>query len=160
MDELPTIPHNALVLVGDGRRAMFLRNVGQPLRVKLELVQLLQHETPRNQDIASDRPGRVVSGPGGHIKSGVEDTDWHHLEESRFVHLVADAISRAALAEPSLEVVVVMPPKALGNFREAIGEPVRRHIVGEIRKDLTGHAVRDIERHLQAPGGGAGRPTA
>jgi protein required for attachment to host cells len=58
-----------------------------------------------------------------------------------------------ALTEPTLQVAVVMPPKALGNFREAIGESVRRRIVAEIPKDLTGHPVRDIERHLQ---GGAG----
>jgi protein required for attachment to host cells len=154
VDDYPEIPHNALVLVGDGRIALFLRNVGQPLSVKLELVRLLQHETLRNQDIASDRPGRVVSGPGGHIKSGVEDTDWHHLEESRFVHTVADAISRAALGEPGLKVVVVLPPKALGSFREAISPAVRRHVVAEIPKDLAGHPVRDIERHLQGPGAG------
>jgi protein required for attachment to host cells len=154
VDQYPEIPHNALVLVGDGRVALFLRNVGQPLRVKLEQVRVLQHETLRNQDLAADRPGRVVSGPGGHIKSGVEETDWHHLEESRFVHTVAEAISHAALGEPSLEVVVVLPPKALGSFREALSPAVRRHIVAEITKDLAGHPVRDIERHLQGPGAG------
>jgi protein required for attachment to host cells len=154
VDEYPEIPHNALVLVGDGRSALFLRNVGQPAHVKLEMERLLQHETPRNQDIASDRPGRVVSGPGGHIKSGVEETDWHHLEESRFVHTVADAISRAALGEPNLHLVVVLPPKALGSFREAIGPSIRRRVVAEIPKDLAGHPVRDIERHLQGPGAG------
>jgi protein required for attachment to host cells len=154
VDQYPEIPHNALVLVGDGRIALFLRNVGQPMRVKLEQVRLLQHETLRNQDLAADRPGRVVSGPGGHIKSGVEETDWHHLEESRFVHTVAEAISHAALGEPSLEVVVVLPPKALGIFREALSPAVRRHIVAEVPKDLAGHPVRDIERHLQGPGSG------
>lgn len=150
MTEQPPIPHNALVLVGDGRSALFMRNVGQPTRIKLEVVQLLRHETPPNRDIAADRPGRVVSGPGGHIKSAVEDTDWHHLEEARFVHTVADAISRTATAEPDLSVVVVMPPKALGNFREAVSPSVQRHIVAEIHKDLTSYGVREIERHLQA----------
>ncbi len=150
MDQL--IPHNALILVGDGRAALFLRNAGQPLHVKLELVRLLQHDTPPNRDLAADRPGRT-HGPGHHIKSATEETDWHHLEEKRFVHTVAEAISRAALAEPTLELVVVMPPKALGSFREAIGEPVRRHIVAEIPKDLAGHPVRDIERHLQGAAG-------
>jgi protein required for attachment to host cells len=149
VSEQPLIPHNALVLVGDGRSAIFMRNVGQPLRVKLEVVQLLQHDTPPNRDLAADRPGRVVSGPGGHIKSAVDDTDWHQLEEARFVQTVADAIARAATAEPHLSVVVVMPPKALGNFREALSQTVRRHIVAEIPKDLTQYAARDIERHLQ-----------
>jgi protein required for attachment to host cells len=129
---------------------MFLRNVGRPLRVKLEMEQLLQHETPPNRDLAADRPGRVVSGPGGSIRSAVDDTDWHYLEEARFVHTVADAIARVAIAEPNLSVVVVMPPKALGNFRDAVRHPVRRHIVAEIAKDLTRYGVRDIERHLKS----------
>jgi protein required for attachment to host cells len=150
VNEHPPIPHNALVLVGDGRRAIFLRNVGRPRRVKLEMEQLLQHETPPNRELAADRPGRVASGPGGYLKSALEETDWHHLEETRFVHAVADAIARAASAEPNLSVVVVMPPKALGDFRDAIRHPVRRHIVAEIPKDLTRYGVRDIERHLKA----------
>ena len=63
--------------------------------------------------------------------------------------MVAEAISRAALAEPSLQIVVVMPPKALGNFRDGISASVRKHVVAEIHKDLAGLAPRDIERHLQ-----------
>jgi protein required for attachment to host cells len=148
MAEQVEIPHNALVLVGDGRKALFMRNVGQPLRVKLEIVRLLEHETPRTQDIASDRPGRVTAGLGpGH--SALEETDWHHLEESRFVHSLAQAISRTALAEPDLQLVVVMPPKALGIFRDGISAAVRKHVVAEIHKDLAGFSLRDIERHLQ-----------
>ena len=148
MAEPALIAHNALVLVGDGRRALFMRNVGQPLRVKLEVVRLLEHDTPRNQDLVSDRPGRAVAGRGpGH--SSLEEPDWHHLEESRFVHSLAEAISRATLAEPDLQIVVVMPPKALGEFREGISAKVRKHIVAEIHKELAGLPLPDIERHLQ-----------
>jgi protein required for attachment to host cells len=46
--------------------------------------------------------------------------------------------------------VVVMPPKALGNFRDGISATVRKHVVAEIHKDLAGLAPRDIERHFQA----------
>jgi protein required for attachment to host cells len=66
------------------------------------------------------------------------------------VHAVAQAISRAALTEPTLQVVAVMPPKALGTFREGLSAAVRKHVVAEIHKDLAGFAPRDIERHLQA----------
>jgi protein required for attachment to host cells len=148
MSEQAFIPHNAVVLVGDGQRAMFLRNVGQPKRVKLEVVKLLEHPAARNQDLVSDRPGRAVAGTGpGH--SAFAQTDWHHLEESRFVHSVAGAIARAAAAEPGLEVVVVMPPKALGEFRDGLDAGVRRHVIAEIHKDLAGLKVSEIERHLQ-----------
>jgi protein required for attachment to host cells len=149
MSEQVSIPHNALILVGDGQRALFLRNRGRRLRIKLEAVKILEHPVLRNQDLVSDRPGRTVAGPGpGH--SALAETDWHHLEESRFVHSLAEAVSRAVLGEPSLEIVVVMPPKALGDFRDGLGASVRRHIVAELHKDLAGLSLRDIERYLQA----------
>jgi protein required for attachment to host cells len=72
------------------------------------------------------------------------------LEESRFVHSLAGAIARAAVAEPSLEVVVVMPPKALGQFRDGLDPRLRKHVVAEIHKDLAKIEVREIQRHLQS----------
>jgi protein required for attachment to host cells len=148
MAEQTDIAHNALVLVGDGRRALFLRNVGYPRRIKLELVRLLEHDTRRNQDIAADRPGRVMGGKGP-AHNTLAETDWHHLEESRFVHSVAGAIARSALEDSSLQVVIVMPPKSLGYFRGGLDANVRKHIAAEIRKDLAGLPASDIEHHLQ-----------
>jgi protein required for attachment to host cells len=83
----------------------------------------------------------------------MEEPDWHHLEESRFVHTVAQAITRIALTEPELQVVVVMPPKALGDFRAGLSAAAKKHVVAEIHKDLAGFSARDIEQHLQAVAG-------
>ncbi len=44
---------------------------------------------------------------------------------------------------------VVAPPRTLGSLREAMPENLRRCVVSEIDKDLTGHSVRAIERNLR-----------
>jgi protein required for attachment to host cells len=148
--EKQRVPHNALVLVGDGRRAMFLRNVGTALKPKLALQQLLHHETAPTRDLGTDRPGRAVPGPG-FAKSAMEETDWHRLEENRFVHSVLEALSREALSEPRVRIVVVLPPKALGELRAGMNKTLRKHVMAEIPQDLTTHPIDEIEKHLAAP---------
>src|SRR5688572_17093014 len=38
----PQISHNALILIGDGQKALFLRNKGTPQRLNLEVEQVLE----------------------------------------------------------------------------------------------------------------------
>jgi protein required for attachment to host cells len=95
MHEQAEIPHNTLVVVGDGRKALFLRNHGAQLNIQLEVERRLLHETPATHDMGTDRPGRTVSGPGG-VRSAMEQTDWHHLEEDRFVDTIAAVLAREA----------------------------------------------------------------
>src|SRR5438270_12948985 len=92
------VPHNSLVLVGDGSKAVLLRNAGTPLHPKLTVQQLLEHPSEPNRNLGTDRPGRTVFGPG-RAKSAIEETDWHRLEESRFVAGIAETLSRAERQE-------------------------------------------------------------
>ena len=69
------IPHDAIVFVGDGRKALFLRNEGDEKfpNLKTESVFLDDHNPPTHEQ-GTDRPGRSHSsvGPG---RSAVETTD-------------------------------------------------------------------------------------
>ena len=44
--------------------------------------------------------------------------------------------------------VVVAPPRTLADLRHAFHADVKSRIIAEIDKDLTGHPVYDIEKHL------------
>ena len=146
MTETP-IPHNSIVVVGDGRKALFLRNDGSPLHPKLSVVRLLEHELPPTRELGTDRPGRHA-GPAGAPRSAVEETDWHHLEETRFAHTVAETLTRAATANSGLQIVLVAPPKTMGELRASVHKSLKQHIVGEITRDLTSHPVPQIEKLL------------
>ncbi len=141
------VPTGALVLVGDGRKALFLRNRGTPLHPRLETERVLEQDNPPTREQGTDRPGRVSSGDG-HSRSAVEDTDWHQLAEDRFATLVAEALYRAAHAHRFEHLVVVAPPRVLGNLRSAFRKEVSDRVVAEIPKDLTGHPLADVAKHL------------
>ncbi len=57
------VPAGALVLVGDGRKALFLRNKGAPTHVELIVERVLQHADARTRDQGTDRPGRYQDRP-------------------------------------------------------------------------------------------------
>ena len=149
MHEQPEIPHNTLVLVGDGRKALFLRNTGAQLNIQLEVERRLLHATPATHEMGTDRPGRTVSGPGG-VRSAMEQTDWHHLEEDRFVDTIAAVLAREAAADPDLKIAIVLPPKLLGHLRAGMSAALRKHVIAEIPKDLMHHPIADIARHLRS----------
>ncbi len=140
------IPHRAVVFVGDGRKALFLRNEGDEKFPNLKTEVVFEEENPPAHAQGSDRPGRVNKGSGR--RSAVEISDWHELEESRFVRQVAAAAERLVRAEHSTSLIVVAPPRALAELRSAFHDDVKRRIIGELGKDLTKHPVGEIEKHL------------
>src|SRR3982751_3058380 len=100
------IPARALVLVGDGKRALFLRNRGTPRQVELVVEREMGHEDLRSRDIGSDRPGRK-HGADGVSRSAIEETDWHQQSESRFAADVAATLYDMGHAHQFEELVVV-----------------------------------------------------
>jgi protein required for attachment to host cells len=55
------IPHDAIVFVGDGRKALFLRNVGDEKFPNLTTEQVFVDQNPATHDQGSDRPGRLFA---------------------------------------------------------------------------------------------------
>ena len=76
--------------------------------------------------------------------------DFHQIEEDRFAAEVADILKRRALANGFKSLIVVAPPKTLGEMRKHYHKEVSARLVGELAKDLTGHALPDIEKALAA----------
>jgi protein required for attachment to host cells len=141
------IPTGALVLVGDGRKALFLRNRGNEQNVKLVTERVLEQDNPPTHEQGSDRPGRA-HGTDGNARSAMEETDWHQLAEDRFAEDIADALYRMAHAQQFEELVVVAPPKVLGILRGAWHKEVSSRIVAEVPKDLTTHSIPEVSQLL------------
>jgi len=141
------IPHNAYVFVGDGRKALFLRNDGDALALNLKTERVFVDQNPPTHDQGADRPGRAFSSVGS-LRSSMEQTDWHALEEHKFAHQVAAALEKIVRERKAEALIVVAPPRALADLRKAFHPDVKKKIVAEIDKDLTNHPVSDIEKHL------------
>jgi protein required for attachment to host cells len=142
------IPHNALVFVGDGRKALFLRNDGDAKFPNLKTEKVFEAENPPTHEQGSDRPGRVSEAAVAGRRSAVEPTDWHDIEEHRFARTVAVALEQMVRTSKVEAVIVVAPPKTLAELRSAFHSDVKACIVAEINKDLTKHPIGEIEKHL------------
>jgi len=142
------IPHDALVFVGDGRKALFLRNEGGAMLPYLKAEKVLEDHNPPTHAQGSDRPGRVVESTSQ--RTALENADWHDIEERRFVRRVAAEMKELVRARSVKAIVVVAPPRALAELRAAFHDDIKTRIVGEISKDLTKLPVGDIAQHLAA----------
>lgn len=141
------IPAGALVFIADGRKARLLRNKGSVRHVKLITERELEQDNPPTRQQGTDRPGRYM-GADGASRSAVEQTDWHRLAKERFAAQAADMLYRMAHAHAFEHLVVVAPPKALGDLRAAFHPEVATRIVAEVAKDLTSYPVQELAKLL------------
>ncbi len=142
------IPPQALILVGDGRKALFLRNTGNSKRPDLRVEQVFQDEyRPHTAELGADRPGRVLDHASGR-RSAVDQTDWHELAEHAFAREIAAKLESGVGTGAIERLILVVPPKTLAELRNCLSDRVRERIVKEIVKDLTKHPVAEIERIL------------
>lgn len=143
------LAHGAWVFVGDGQKALFLINEGDEKFPNFRSLSVEEHPDPPSHEQGTDRPGRTHSSVGNG-RSAVEQTDWHELEKERFATSIADRINKAAQAGAFTQIVIIAPPKTLGDLRREFTKETEAKIVAEIHKDLTKHTIFEIESVLTA----------
>jgi protein required for attachment to host cells len=143
-----TIPAGALVLVGDGRKALFLRNKGAATHVELVVENVLEQEDPPTHEQGSDRPGRYRGGDSA--RSSFEQTDWHQLAEDGFATKIGNALNRMAHDKRFDKLVLVAPPKVLGVLRKSLSHEATDKVLAEIPRDLTSQPIPEIVRTLSS----------
>ncbi|MDB5706874.1 MAG: Host attachment protein [Sphingomonas bacterium] len=142
------LPHNAAVLVADGRKMLFLRNEGDDVHPNLVVEHAEEQSNPKDGDQKSDAPGVSYSSFGSG-RNTVEETDFHQLAEDRFAVEATDLLKQRALSNDFESLIVIAPPRTLGELRKHYHKEVSSRLTGEIDKDLTGHPIADIETALQ-----------
>jgi protein required for attachment to host cells len=146
------VPHNAFVLVADGRKMLFLRNEGDAAYPNLQVEKKrIGRHNPATQDQVTDMADRASSArnDGANWGSGGgEPVDRHQIEEDRFAAETAGLLSAWAERGEFESLIVVAPPRTLGELRKHYDSAVSDRLAGEIDKDLTGHTVPQIEEAL------------
>lgn len=166
------VPHDSVVLVADGRKLLFLRNEGDAADPHLVVENAQERPNPAHRDQATDAAGRASSTQSGsgapavaqggsmHARGGgaqfapsrgtVGETDFHQLEEDRFAADAAAMLKQRALSNDYESLIIVAPPRTLGELRKHYHKEVSDRLRAEIDKDLTGHPIADIEKALIA----------
>jgi protein required for attachment to host cells len=144
------IPHDALVVVADGRKMLLFRNEGDTQYPKLEVITHEEKDIPAREDFGRDEPGTMRDyGAGMQQRSGYEETDFQQLEENRFAAEVAEMLRKRALRNEFSQLIVAAPPKTLGELRKHYHKEVAARLVGEVAKDLAQMPTGEIEKILQ-----------
>ena len=143
-----TIPHNAYVLIGDGRKALILRNEGDAASVNLKVERVFKDQNASTHEQGADRPGRSHPAVGAR-RFAVEQTDWHVLEEHHFAAEIGTVLGRIIQEGKIKALIVVAPPRTLADLRQTFDKEISQHIIAEINKDLTNEPVSEIEKHLK-----------
>jgi len=143
------LPHNALVLVADGTKVLYLRNHGDENQIDLRTESHDQREDRKDRDIKTDAPGtaavRMSSGGGDVFRPAMEETDFHQQEEDRWIKDAAEELKKRALRNDFDALAIVAPPKALGVLRKCLHKEVEKRIVCTVNKEMSGRPIPDIE---------------
>ena len=143
------VPHNSFVVVADGAKMLFFRNEGDAEFPKLEVERKREQEDRPDRDWKTDEPGRAFSSVSSG-RSAYEETDFHQLEEDRFAAETAELLRKRALQNDFESLIIIAPPRTLGELRKHYHKEVEKRLTGEIAKDLTGHPVGEIEKIISA----------
>jgi protein required for attachment to host cells len=141
------IHHEALILVADGQKYLFLRNEGNFTQPVLKLEAKGEHVSEPTQEQGSDQPGRVFATAGSR-RSAMEQTDFHQLEMDDFAKQTAAILQDRADKDDFDELIVVAPPHSLAELRRHYGKAVTTRLVAEVDKDLTKHTIDKITKIL------------
>ena len=136
------------VLIADGARARLFVVEEGTADLKRALGQEFIGTNLPSREIASDRPGRSFDSAGSGRHAMEPPTDPHRHAERVFAQEVAAVLENALRRNELHNLVVVAPPKALGDLRGEFSDALRKRVTAELNKDLTKVVIHDLSSHL------------
>lgn len=129
------IPNGAMIAVVDGEKLNLFHNRGDEAHPVLTA-------------LSAPTVGNDNHGSGGRHHNSAANPDRSQLEEDSHVAGVAALLNAEVAAGRVKNLIVIAAPRALGELRKQFSKQVSAIIVGEIAKDLTGHAMADVEKAI------------
>jgi protein required for attachment to host cells len=141
------LPHNALVLVADGRKILFFRNHGDENQIDLRTEAHDARCDRKDGEIKTDAPG-MTRQSFGYGRSTYDEPDFHQQEEDRWIREAADELKARALRNDFEALAIVAPPRALGILKKSLHKEVEKRVVVSVNKEMSDRPVPDIEALL------------
>lgn len=98
------------------------------------------------RDLVTDRPGRNSDPATAHLSA--HETNPKDKIIEGFVREIAAFIDTAHTRQEFEHLSIVAGPSVLGILRDKFSDPVRKSVLEEVVKDLSGKDVSEIQSHL------------
>ncbi len=141
-------PVRTWVLVADGARARILLNEGPGKGLAPTSIKDFSAPNAPTRDQGTDRPGRVHDRKGQGRHAMEPRVDWHLFDKKKFAQELATSVNAAALKGSFDKLVLVAPPKTLGDLRGGLNQQAAEKVSAEIPKDYTHVTPKELQDHL------------
>jgi protein required for attachment to host cells len=131
------LPKGAVVAVADGEKLALFHNTGDEANPSLAAMPEPDVET-------------VNSGSGSGHSNSSANPDGGQAAEDGFAGGIAEMLNKRVLEGKITDLIIIAAPRTLGELRKSYHKKLEDVLRGEISKDLTGHAVNDIEKAIAA----------
>jgi len=131
------LPKGTTVAVADGEKLSLFRNTGD-------------EANPALKAVAEPAIDSVNKGSGASHQNSSANPDGGQSAEDGFAGGIADMLNKRVLDGEIADLVIIAAPKTLGELRKSYHKKLSEVLRGEISKDLTGHALHDIEKAIAA----------
>lgn len=147
------------IVVADGARARIYVDHAAEDEPRPVLLDDLEGDRRPSREIGVERPGRVHESADTARHAYAPRVDWHTFEKHLFARRVVDLVEQADHRHGFDRLVLVAPPKALGELRAALPERLGRRVEAELGKDLTGLSEHELMARLaEVTGNGSKAP--
>jgi protein required for attachment to host cells len=142
-------PQQDWIVVADRCRAAFYQTQSPDLHDLKEVRSLIHAEGGcLAHEVQTDRPGRFPTG-GGKCSSGEPETDFRHQSAQEFACQIAAELDRGRTHHEFNRVTIVAPALLLGTLRKHLSAALKKHVAGEIDKDLMHLPLAELAKHLR-----------
>jgi protein required for attachment to host cells len=143
-------PTRTWILIADGARARILVNEGPGKGVTPLEGGTFESAHDASHALGDDKPGRTFESATTARHAYEPSQDPHRELKRDFAAELAAMLDQRLLQKDYDRVILVAPPKMLGDLRAELTEAVRAVLYAELDKDLTKTPVKELPGHLGA----------
>ena len=136
------------ILIADASRARILKNDGPGRGLDAIEDMIFQGENRKLKDIMADKPGRSYDSVGGGRHAMEYKSDAEHEDERAFANTLITVLQEAHGRKDYDQLILIAPPKMLGDIRAVLPDTLKAVTSAEINKDLTHIPNSDMADHL------------
>jgi len=129
------LPKGTMIAVADGEKLILFRNSGDEAELTLTAAE--------HSQVDDDATG------SGSRRNSSGNPDQSQASEDGFSAGIVELLNKGVLGGQIEGLVVIAPPRALGEMRKHYHKALSAKLLGEIAKDLTGHSIADVTKAIQ-----------